>query len=275
MNNKYFIIAVLLVLSSFHIFSLKAQEISADNKVDKYVTKFDADGMAKKYLADFNLVEKRVMWNQGRRFVYLKENDQIKISIQVGLHPSAKDAEDIALDYLKFISMSMKKGQINGESIGDILWWWSPNSDQTNVTHILFIRKNALFMIYSYSYKEIKALAKAIDDDIINEEPYLSVEKSISAPKINSISMGKSNFRHGETSKITVHAMDPKNESLEYQFLPGITQDSNDLKNVFTFIATRDHLPEPFFGSHTIKAVVINASNVVSPVSEITINCIE
>ena len=278
MKNKSFLISTLLILlltfSVLQIYSIKAQEVIAVNKENRYVTRFDADEMVKKHLTDFNLLGKRAIWNRGRMFEYQNNNAQ-KVSILVGLHPSANDAEVIALDYLNYISMAMKKGPIEGESIGDKLWWWSPSSDPNNVTNIVFIRKNALFIISSHSYKKIKALAKAIDEDIINRESYTSIEKSISPPMINSISMEKSSLQEGDLSKITVKATDMKNESLEYQFLPGLTKNENDQNNVFTFIASRDYVAEPFFGLHTIKCVVINESNVVSRVSEIKVNCIE
>lgn len=275
MKNKSLIVFALPVFYTFLIIAFNPQEVLAASTDDSFVTRFNADEMAKKHLTDFNLVRKRAIWNRGKRFVYQSDNAQVKLSIQVGLQPSAKDAEEIALNYLSYLSIVMVEGPIPGETIGNKLWWKAPNSDPNNVTSIVFIRENALFIIFSHSYKKIKELAKSIDDDIIKGESYISIENSISLPVINTISVEKNSLRKGDSSKITVNAIDPNNESLEYQFLPGLIKGESDPENMFTFIASRDHVPEPFLGSHTIKVVVINESNVVSRISEIKINCVQ
>ena len=139
----------------------------------------------------------------------------------------------------------------------------------------MFLRNNALFiMSCSHNYGKLKDLATKIDNDIINEESYISIENSISLPKINSITVGKSNFKEGESTKITVNAIDPGNEALEYIF-QGLFHNDYDPENVFTFTASRDYVGEPFFGSHTIEFYVINESNVLSRSAEITIKILK
>lgn len=136
----------------------------------------------------------------------------------------------------------------------------------------MFLKENALFILSSHSYKNLSDLARAIDEDITKREPYIRIEETLSAPKINSVSLTKSRVMEGDSTKITIHATDPNNESLEYQAQPGLIRFQSDPENVFTFVASRDQVSEPFFGSHNIKFVVINNSNVVSGIAEVTVN---
>lgn len=272
MKTKYFVIISSIAVLIFQICCVDERGLLTASNNDSVITRFDAEEMAKKNLVDFTLVRERAQWNRGREFVYQKLNDQVNVFITIGLHQSSNDAKDIALDYLNEISMGMREGPLAGVAIGDKLWWLSPNSDSNNVTDILFTRKNALFIMSSHSYIKLKELAKAIDEDIVKGESYLTIENSILLPKINSISVEKSNLQVGESIKITVNATDSRNELLEYQSQPGLIKIESDPENVFTLTAIRDLVPEPFIGSHTIKFVVINKSNVVSRLSEITVN---
>jgi hypothetical protein len=86
--------------------------------------------------------------------------------------------------------------------------------------------------------------------------------------------MEKDNVNLNNNVKIVINAIDPNNESLEYQFSPGLMKHKSDPENVFTFNASCNHIQE-MSGSYIIKLVVINESNVVSRISEVEINCIE
>jgi len=276
MKTKYFGITALIAVLIFQICCGNVQGIltASNNNNNNFITKFDAEAMAKKNLNDFVLVRKRAKWNLGREFVFQKSDDPINVFLTIGLHQSPGEAEAVALDYLNEISIRMTEGPLVGLTIGDKLWWWSPNSDSNKVTNILFIRENALFILSSHSFTKLKDLAKTIDDDITERATYITIKESISVPKVISIASAKSSLKEGESTKITIHATDPNNEPLEYQTQPGLAKLETDPENVFTYVASRDHVPEPFFGSHDIKIVVINKSNIVSDIFIITINII-
>ena len=261
------------LITTISVFFSCENFLGSNSKHDaQYITKFDMDEMAKKNLADFALIRSRAQWNRGREFVFQRSSDQANVFIIIGIHQSPGDANDIALDYLNEISIRMKEGPLAGAAIGDKLWWWSPNSDSTNVTNILFLKENVLFILSSHSYKNLIDLARAIAEDITKKESYLTIEESLSVPKVNSVSLTKSSVKDGDSTKITIHATDTNNELLEYQAQPGLIRFQSDPENVFTFVASRDQVSEPFFGSHKIKFVVINESNVVSGIAEITVN---
>ncbi len=259
---------ILLIMLSFSLI-LPNSSISSGNN---FITKFNVDEMARKYLSDFSFIRKRAVFNYGREFVYQRNDDQANLFINVGLYRSPEDAEYAAITYLNEISMVMNEGKISGLSIGDKFWWWSPNFDTNNISHILFIRKNGLFIIHSQNYEGVKDFAKIIDSDIQKSASYITLNNNISLPIINSISIEKSNIQVGESTKITIHAIDPNNEVLEYLFLPGLIKDQNDPDNVYTFIASPDYVPSPLVGEHIIKVMVINESNVVSEIKQIVIN---
>ncbi|MFZ5517613.1 MAG: hypothetical protein ACOY90_13280 [Candidatus Zhuqueibacterota bacterium] len=271
MRIKQFLFVFFLTLPYFFLF---CEGIFNPKDDETFITKIGVEGIAKKYLPEFEFIRKRAQWNRGREFVYQKSDNQVSVFLTVGIYQSHEDAVKTALAYLKSISGIMQEGPIQGVSIGDELWWSSPNPDSTNVADILFIRRNALFRINSRSYGKVIDLAKAIDADILEEESYISIENSITLPKINSITLSKNSLKEGESIKITVNAIDPRNESLEYQYLFGLFNVESDPENVFTFIASRNYVPEPFLGVHTIEFVVINSRNVVSRISEIAVNII-
>lgn len=232
------------------------------------VTRVDMEEMARRHLVDFSLVSKRPIWNYGREYVFRRESDKATVFVTVGLHPSVGEVEELVLDYLNSISAVMRKGPIIGELIGDNGWWLSPSFAPHIVTNIVFIRKNALFILSSHNYEEMKELAKAIDNDLMGAAFYITIKDSISPPVIDAISVSKKDLKEEEVSKLTVSAIDPNGEPLEYQFSPGLVRRKGDAENVFTFIASPDYVPTPLFGLHTIKVVAINKSNVVSRVFE-------
>jgi hypothetical protein len=235
------------------------------------VTKIDMEEMARQHLDGFRLVRKRAHWNWGREYVFRREGDKEAVFVKVGLHPSVREVEELVLDYLNGISLIMREGPVMGEAIGDNAWW-SATSTPPIVTNIVFIRKNALFTLSFHSYDKVKALAKAIDDDIMGGASYITIKDSISPPVINAISVSKRELKEGEAAKITISATDPEGEPLEYQSYPGLFRANGDPENVFTLIASPDYIPAPFFGSHAIKVVAINENNAVSRILETDIH---
>lgn len=244
----------------------------SDNR--NYITRFDADLMAKEHFTDYKFVRKRGKWNYGREFVYKINNNEANVFISVGLHPSAEIAEKIATSYLNSSSIRMKEGAHKGISLGDKFWWYA-GSDSNNLTNIVFIRKNSLILMScSLSYSDLKSLAKKIDGDLIIGASYVTIAESINTPEIKSIIMEKHTVEINENLKIVIDAADPNHESLEYQFSPGLLQFSSDAENVYTYRASRNYIKDPD-GTHVVRLVVINESNVVSPISETRISYIE
>ena len=237
-----------------------------------YVAKFDVEAMVLQHLSDFYLLRKRPIWNWGRQYVFLRDSDKASIYIMLGLHPSIKDTEERVLDLINSISMYMYEGPVNGELIGDNLWWAADGSNPNKVTVIKFIRKNA-FISLSSDEIDLIALAKAIDNDILKGSSYVTISNSISPPVINSVTALKIELSEDESTKLTVNATDPDGEPLEYISHMGASNNGIDPENVLTIIASRHIFNEqPFFGPHTIEFYVINESNFVSLVYKFTIN---
>jgi hypothetical protein len=271
-NRFYGFLVLLLMVSSFNILqistSLYAQDTAKIFEDKSLITSFNTNLMAIKHLPNFNLMRKRAKWNFGREFVYNSNDSKSNIFITVGIQQSKKDAENIANDYINDISIRMEKGSHKGIVIGDEFWWWTPNSDSGDLTNIVFIRKNAIFIMSSHNYANLKMLAKVIDEDITKGEPYVTIDSIIPTPEIKSISIKSDTVN--DFAKITIDAVDPNNESLEYQFLPGLIKDKNELVNTFTFKTSDNHFNDTS-KSQIVKMIVINESNVVSPIFEIKI----
>lgn len=244
--------------------------ISAQTKNEEtFVTKFDADLMSKKYLVDFKFVRKNASWNLGREFVYESNKDKEYIFITIGLHSSSEAANDIVQSYLKGISGRMVDGINNKILLGDKFWWWSPNLDSSNITNIIFIRKNSLFILScSQNFKDLMAIAKNIDQSIINNESFVLINSFMVTPEIKTITTDKEIVKPGDSAKITISAEDHNNEALEYQFSPGLKKQKKDLDNVFTFTSSSSFVNKTT-GVQTVKVIAINESNAVSPVKEL------
>lgn len=272
MKNNYFSgLSMLIAAFILQICCSDAGGILGFTHNDCPIAKFDAVQMGQQNLPDFDLVRSRAQWNRGREFVFQRASDQATIHLTIGLHPSPTDANEVASEYLNEISMRMMEGGLGNIQIGDKFWWWSPTSDSENITNILFLKENALFILSSHSYKNLLDLARTIDEDIKAKASYLKIAESISVPKIVSVALAKSSLKEGDSTKVTIVATDPDDELLEYQTQPGLVKLPTDPENVFTFVAARDQISEPFLGSHHIKCVVINKSNVVSKPAEIKI----
>lgn len=233
----------------------------------RFVSEINMEEMAQLNLPDFSLVREGAKFYEGKEYVFVRESDATNVFITIGLHQSEIDAEYIATNYLNYISISMNEGAHQGVSIGD-KFWWETGSDSNILTNIVFIEKNALFIMSSHSYDELKTLAVKIDNDILNNADFVELEKSIALPVIDSIAASQTVLRYGESSRITVYASDPNNERLEY-IVVGLRNSDLDPENVFTEEATHDYVGEPFFGSHIYEFVVVNESNVVSEIVEL------
>ena len=264
MKEKIFILICCVTISSSLFFCNK------QDNIETIITKVDMEEMAHRHLPYFNLLRERSKYVYGREYVFVRESDSANIFITIGLHQSEKDAENIANNYFSEISMVMKEGPHQGVTIGDKYWWLAPFQDSSILTDIVFIRKNALFIMSSHSYEELKELAKKIDDDIIIDANYVELENKILLPVIDSITASKTELKEGDTTKITIHASDPNNESLEYDAI-GIGHYEPDPENVFTLISSPSNVPDPFWGSHVYEFIVINESNVVSEIAEFEI----
>jgi hypothetical protein len=273
MIKKLFILTCCIVISSLFYYCNKQEPLESAN--DKsFIVKFNVELMVRNHFTKYELVRNGPKWNYGREFVYkINDNNEV-VFITVGLNPSAEDAENIVIKYLNEISMAMTDRPHMGISIGDKCWWATNFQDSSILTNIVFIRKNALIKLISLSYGDLKALAKSIDEDITKGASYLKYENVMITPEIKSISMGKNSVKENDTLKITIKAIDPKNESLEYQFIPGLIKYESDPENVFTLNACYGLIQEPY-DSLTIKIVAINESNAVSPNSEVKIKIIK
>ena len=283
-SSKIIVLAAILICILYHNSTCIAQESEAiyyekgmyrliqSTSDSNYVIKFNVEAMVSMYLPNFYLLRKRPMWNRGREFVFKRASDNALIFIILGLHPSIEDTEEHVLNFLNSISMHMYEGPVNGELIGDNLWWAAEGSDPNKVTDILFSRKNAFISLYSDEI-DLIALAKTIDNAILNGSSYVTISNSISAPVINSVTALKIELSEDESTKLTVNATDPDGEQLEYISHMGASNNGVDPENVLTIIASRHIFDEqPFFGPHTIEFYVINESNFVSLVYKFTIN---
>ncbi len=277
MNNEFDIfkklLIILIIISILSLDFIQFQNIFASSIEDKYITNIEVDILADKFLSNFYLEQKRVLWNFGRRYIFYSEKTQERVSIQIGIYSSAKDAETVATNYLNSMSMIMTSGDSSINRVGNKCWWMPANSpDKTN---IIFLRENVLFIIFSHNKKNLLGLANSIDEDITSGEDYIDIKNSISVPSIKSISLEKKSLKIGEASKITVSAIDEKIETLEYQFYPGVNRHINDPENVFTFKLTRNKFEKRCRDKYILKVIIINEKNIVSPISKIMIDCLE
>ena len=237
-----------------------------------FITNLDINKLANEHLKGFTCIRSRAKWRFGREFLFKQVQENIKVFVRVGLHPSHEIAEEIALDYLQYVSAVMVEENFSLEPVGDRVWWWSPNLNPDKIKNIVFIRHNCLVMLSSQRFDNLKNLATVIDNDLLNGEKYNHKNIAISLPSINSIVSEKSIVRVGETTKLLVYANDPSNEILEYVFSPGVIKTNEPIGNSFIIKPSKDHFQGQLLGNHVHKCIVINESNVVSNPFEIWIN---
>ncbi len=252
---------ILLVLSLFFI---SCENIfKSKNEDKKYITNYDVEGMKEKLLPNFKLVDKNARMYMGRDFRFQDSTTTDNyVEFRIGIHPSSNDANKFALNYINWSAGIPQEDSNNILGIGDRCWTMTFESDTTSY---LFLRTNICCLVLSHSLGnlQLRELARSIDEDIVNNADYIKKKSSISIPKIRGISISKSELNEGESAIIEVVASDPDNEKLECNSYPRMAQNGM----VFTFQA------ESYYdsGQHTIDFQVINKSNVLSEVEEITI----
>ncbi len=262
-----FFLLIIMLLS--YIFSCTNDNpISPES--NNLINKIDMEQLHKKLLSDFELIRTRGRWREGREYVFIDKMDRTKnVFIRIGIHPSIEETKEIANEYNSWCSIVPQEDFNKNLDVGDQLWWMpDPNSTDTVSYH--FIQKNVFIIVNSHTlnYNELFTLTKSIDADIKNHESYISFSKSANPPIINTITSSKLKLIEGDTTKIIIDAIDPNNEDLEYITI-GVSQWNEDPKNVFTLVASRDFIPEPFYGTHTFEFIVINESNFVSRIEKI------
>jgi hypothetical protein len=170
MMKKIFILICCTVISC--LFFCCSKQTNSDNMI---ITEIDEEEMAHRNLLYFNLIRESSVDSVRTEYVFKRERDSVIVFITIGLYKSGKDAENIAINYLNSISAHMEEGPHQGVLIGDKFWWWPTSADSNSLKNIVFLRKNALIiMSCSHTYRDLKMLAKSIDDDIVNEESYIT-----------------------------------------------------------------------------------------------------
>ena len=276
-NNKKLIafIGIIFFLSSLNINSfLHAQKPFLENNTENLITGIDVGELSKKHLSGFDLIRKRAKWNYGREYVFKNIQDNNIVFLTIGVYPSVEYAMKIINNYLKGISIKMVEDQIKTFDIGDEFWWWAPSMDSMDVSNIIFIRQNTLIILSKINNIRLDSLAKTIDEGIKNGDSFVKRSEIIQFPVINSISKDKSIVQLNEKIKLSVDAFDPNNEPLEYQSLPGLRRSRKDPENIFTFEVSANRFPDST-KTCTVKMVVINKSNLVSPMFEVDIQYVD
>lgn len=76
MKTKQFFFVFFLTLPYFFLF---CEGIFNPKDDESFITKIGVEGIAKKYLPEFEFIRKRAQWNRGREFVYQKPDDQVSV----------------------------------------------------------------------------------------------------------------------------------------------------------------------------------------------------
>jgi hypothetical protein len=224
------------------------------------VAGIDMDQVSLDYLQGFTLHNKYLLGYGCRVHIYTNPMKE-KISLNVGVHPSVRDVENSALDYLNGISGSMKEGPMNDVIIGDNMWWCNY---QGGLTTILFIRKNVFFIINGKNSERVLNIAKSLDNDIILKASYVIISNTYAPPMIKDIEIIKKSLMMSESTKCTVHVENPGDGSLEFSYTGPIRHDEEDPTDVFT---VKGYLVESP-GTFEISFWVINEKNALSKISK-------
>ena len=164
--------------TSILIFSLSVLclLVCCDNQdnPDRIITKIDTEELASRHLADFILLRERFIDSIRIESVFKRERDSVLVFLTIGIYQSEIVADSAVNEYVKFISIHMMEGPHQGISIGDKFWWYPSDADSNGLTNIVFLRRNAFIAIScSIGYENLRALAKSIDNDILNEASYI------------------------------------------------------------------------------------------------------
>ena len=142
------------------------------DKVGNIICDIEMEQMAQLNLPDFSLLRESSIDSLRTEYVFYRMDDSVKLFITLGLYHSEQDVQDVANNYVNSISLYLDEGPHQGVSIGN-KFWWDTGSDPDVLTDIVFTRKNALFIMNSRKYEDLKTLAIKIDNDIFNKESYI------------------------------------------------------------------------------------------------------
>ena len=231
------------------------------------VSRVDVQALAQKYLSDFQVDNVRFSQQDDVVVYILKRNKgEQQIMFMVGLHPSVREAEEAMLDALIHQeNVGMTEWPSNDAIIGESAWYYPNPRSSGYKDGVAFIRKNAVFWIYSGSEQEyigVETLARAIDNDLVKGESYVTIRDKISPPFVQSVDLTQTVFKEGERGRLTIHGEDPESRQiiLYGNSMDGLGKDSD----ISLIIADPRFWVEPFAGQHTIKCWVVNEDNLFS-----------
>lgn len=146
-------------------------------KDDSIVVKeIDTELLLYNCIPDFSLIlEREWAWTLDTLTEYLleKTDDTASIRLKIGLYSNHEEAIDWLAYYISDASASMNEGHPEGLAIGDEFYWWS-GSPEADISHIMFIRYNAFFMMNCRNYDKLDTFAFDIDQEILRRAPYIT-----------------------------------------------------------------------------------------------------
>ncbi len=234
------------------------------------ISSFNVKTMAAKYLPEFPYSYGMDV-HYGYRLFHFGG-----IGVAVGLLPNVREAEEVILDGLNESNMAWQEWPSEWNKVGDSAWYnRSGIPEKGNISYyisgVTFIRKNAIVkLVMGPNYgPDFRAIAEAIDHDILAGTDYLKIEDKISPPVVTSINLPKQTLKEGEWTYFTFEAYDPSGSALKY-FSNGLYEEK---LNSWRYAAFRSLFPldAPFEGPHAIKCWVVNENNLFSSIKEVTI----
>ncbi len=238
------------------------------------IAKLNVWDLVKKHASDFQMGPGYISEGWSAVRYGMSRNDGQQIMLKVGLHPSVREAEEAMLDaMLEQINIPMTEWPAGEEKIGESSWFFTSSKSEQR-KGVAFIRRNAVVYIYVHDWSkdfDVVSLAKAIDQDLVNGAPYVTIQDKISPPIVQSIDLSQSVFRMGEKGTITIHGTDPEghriinygNSWIGFGLSENQTTVYADNRNWYD--------KDSFYGTHVIKCWVVNENNLFSSIKEVTI----
>jgi len=143
---------------------------SCEKEEEIIVCSIDIEQFLQNHLKDFHLLRSNQLDEFNNEYVFVSNTDTSNIFIRIGIYASANDSKNAISDYLNDISIGMTTNSERSDPIGDECWWYESNSI---VTNLLFRRFNAVLILSSHTYSDLRLIARNLDDDIINKEEYI------------------------------------------------------------------------------------------------------
>ena len=166
------------------------------------VTGIDMEELARRHVP-YPLVWKKLWWTREMRYMF----GPPLLSVHIGIYPSVRQAEEMAL--FKICSASWGYGR-GPQDLGDNSWWVV--TGQGSVEGVVFVRRNVVISV------DTEELARAIDRDIVEGAPYVSIGDTFFPPVIRNVTISSSSVNAGEWIEIKVDAYDPHGWQLvDYQ----------------------------------------------------------